>query len=128
MNALNKLKPVSLWIMISAYFLAGLYHFINPEFYLEFIPPYLPDANVLNFLAGISEITLAILLVFPKTRKWAAYGIIAMLIAFVPAHVHMIELGGTIPNGPSLPLWAAWVRLVVLHPILIIWAWWHSFS
>ncbi len=122
---LKKIKPISFWIMISAYFFAGLYHFINPTFYLEFIPPYFSNPVLINTLAGIAEIGLALLLIPQKTRYYAAIGIILMLLAFIPAHIHMIALDGKIPNGPELPLWAAWVRLVVLHPILIIWAWWH---
>lgn len=121
----KKIKPYSFMIMVAAYLLAGLYHFIHPEFYLEFIPPYLPNPDLLNILAGVAEISLALFLIPKSTRYFAAVGIILMLIAFIPAHIHMIVLDGKIPNGPELPLWAAWVRLIVLHPMLMYWAWWH---
>jgi uncharacterized membrane protein len=66
------------------------------------------------------------MLMFKSTRPYAAKGIILMLIAFVPVHIKMVQdapflLGGSITVTPLL----AWLRLVVLQPLLILWAWWH---
>jgi len=65
-------------------------------------------------------------MIFPKTRPFAAWGIIMMLIAFLPVHTIMIgdaplKLGDLLVT-PLL----AWVRLVVLQPLLILWAWWYT--
>ena len=75
--------------------------------------------------AGIAEIILGLLLIFTSTRKFAAYGIFAMLITFIPAHVYFIQIGSCIPNGLCVPQWLGWVRLIVLHPLLIAWAAWY---
>lgn len=113
--------------LIIFYIVAGLNHFINPDWYLGLIPDYLPDPVLLNYLSGAAEIILGILVIFPTTRKLACVGIILMLIAFIPAHVHFIEIGscvdGVLPEVLCLPPWIAWVRLVIIHPILIYWAW-----
>jgi uncharacterized membrane protein len=54
----------------------------------------------------------------------AAYAIIAMLIAFIPAHIYMIKTGFCIKTF-CLPEWALWARLLMLQPLLISWAWYN---
>jgi uncharacterized membrane protein len=117
------MKKISLSLMSFFYVLAGINHFINPSFYLPLIPPYLLWHNFINICSGIVEILFGILLIPTITRKWAAYGIIAMLIAFIPSHVYFIEINSCIEGGLCVPQWIGWLRLVVIHPILIYWAW-----
>ena len=110
-------------LLIAFYFLAGLNHFINPAFYTPLIPPYLGDEALINNLAGIAEIGLGLLVIPVKTRKWAVYGIMAMLLAFLPSHLYFIEIGGCVQTGLCVPAWVAWVRLILVHPLLMLWAW-----
>jgi len=119
------LKPISLHVMSAFYLFAGINHFRNPDFYMGLVPPYLPDPGFIITVSGVAEIALGALLLFPKTRRLAAYGIIAMLIAFIPAHVHHIQTGGCPTEELCAPLWATWVRLLVGQPLLIAWAWWN---
>jgi uncharacterized membrane protein len=121
---MNKPKRTGLIILIVAYVIAGLNHFRDPQSYIKIIPHYLPYPVILNALAGFCELWFAILLIFKKTRNNAAWGIILMLIAFIPVHVQMVIdapflLGGTIKVTPFI----AWVRLIVLQPLLMYWAW-----
>ena len=110
--------------MALGYIAAGINHFWHPQFYITIIPDYFPQKEWLNILAGIAEVVLELLL-FPKaTRRWAAFGIIAMLIAFIPVHVWMIQKGGCYFNAEKcIPDWLLWLRLIVLQPLLIFWAW-----
>ena len=103
--------------------MAVINHFRKPEAYYGLIPPYLPEHVILTILAGIAEISFSLLLIFTATRKWAAYGIILMLLAFIPAHIYFIKVGSCLP-GLCLPQWVGWLRLVVIHPLLLLWAWW----
>ncbi|PZX56862.1 putative membrane protein [Algoriphagus ratkowskyi] len=119
---MKKLKIVGLYVMSALYILAGINHFISPDGYLRLIPEYLPFHELINILAGISEVVFGIALLFPKTRGWAAWGIILMLLAFIPAHIYFIQLNSCIENGICLPPWTGWFRLLVIHPILIAWA------
>jgi uncharacterized membrane protein len=119
------IKKISLALLIILYIGAGINHFWHPQGYLTIIPPYLPAHELINILAGIAEICLGILLIFPTTRKFAAYGIVLMLIAFIPAHIYMIQIGGCAGKEICIPLWAAWFRLIPLQFILMWWAWWH---
>jgi uncharacterized membrane protein len=120
------IKMLSLIILILLYLAAGCNHFYNPASYLRIIPDYLPFPQTLNYLAGIFEIFFALLLIIPKTRKLAAWGIILMLIAFLPVHISMIGDAplhlGKLYVSPLM----AWIRLVVLQPLLILWAWWYT--
>jgi uncharacterized membrane protein len=113
--------------MIAFYLAAGINHFRMPEFYYPLIPGYLGNVQLLNILSGIAEIIAAIGLIVPATRKWAVYGIVAMLLAFLPTHIYMVTDADKIQfDGIHLPVWVAWIRLLIIHPILIGWAWWHQ--
>jgi uncharacterized membrane protein len=123
-QTLGRLKKLALYGQAVAYPLLGANHFINPDFYSVMFPPWLADyAFELNLLAGIAEIVLGLNLFLPQFRALAAKGIILMLIAFLPVHVYMIQAGGCLSPMVCLPLWLAWVRLVVMHPILMLSAW-----
>jgi uncharacterized membrane protein len=111
------IKKISLWLQVLLYLAAGINHFRVPEFYYPIIPDYLGHQSVINAAAGIAEIVLAIGLAFSATRKWAAYGIILLLLAFLPSHIYMIT------NHAPLPGWVLWARLLVGQPLLILWAW-----
>ena len=119
------MKQISLAVLAGFYVLAGLNHFLNQEFYLPLIPDYLPYPEWINLASGLLEVFFGIALVPIFSRKWAVYAIIIMLLAFIPSHVYFIEIGGCVEDGLCAPLWVAWVRLVVVHPLLIAWAWYH---
>lgn len=116
-------KQVALYAMVVLYALAGINHFRSPDNYLKIIPPYLGDASLLNLLAGIAEILLAVLLLFKATRKLAAMGIILLLIAFIPVHIYMLQTGFCVGTFCA-PQWLLWLRLLILQPLLMAWAWW----
>lgn len=119
------LKQTSLLLLIILYIGAGANHFIHPQSYLAIIPPYFPYPEAINIAAGTVEIILGIGLVFSKTRSYAAYGIVLLLILFIPAHIYMIQRHGCMSESICIPSWAAWLRLFPLQFLLIGWAWWH---
>lgn len=122
-RALGLWQKWKLPLLVLFYLAAGFNHFISPRFYLPLIPPYFPEKELLNSLSGVIEILLAIGAAMPFTRRFAAYGILAMLLAFVPAHIWFIQQGGCVdPAGLCVPGWVAWARLIVVHPLLIWWA------
>ena len=108
--------------MAVLYLMAGFNHFINPEFYIKIIPRYLGNAQLINIISAIAEISLAILLFFKFFRIWACYAIILMLLAFIPAHIFMLQKDFCIGENCT-PQWILWIRLLVLQPLLIWWAW-----
>lgn len=115
------LKKISIIVFVGFYAVAGINHFIHPEPYLKVIPEWLGNASLLNTLAGAVEILVALLALFIKTRKYAGYITIAMLLAFIISHVYFIQIGHC-AGDICLDPWIGWVRLVVIHPLLIYWA------
>jgi len=117
------MKKISLYLQSFFYVFAGSNHFINPDFYFPLIPDYLSGLSFeINVASGLIEILFGIGLLFSKTRKMAALGIILMLIAFIPSHVYFVQIGSCIDGGLCVSPWIGWGRLSIIHPLLIWWA------
>ena len=71
------------------YILAGINHFVMPQFYMKIMPSYLPYPLSLIYLSGLVEIIAGILLTINKTRKVGAWLVIGLLIAVFPANIQM---------------------------------------
>ena len=105
------------------YLIAGLNHFLTPGFYLPLIPPFFSDPELINLLAGIAEVLLGMGILYFPTRVRAAWGIFLMLIAFIPSHWYFIQINACV-EGFCVPEWIGWVRLFVIHPLLLFWTYW----
>ena len=117
------IKKVNVYGLAGFFFFAGCYHFINPGFYYPLIPPYLPFPTAINSLSGVLEVVLGVALLIPRFRFYSAIGLMILLVLFIPSHIYFIQIGGCADQGLCVPLWVAWVRLVVIHPLLIGWVW-----
>jgi uncharacterized membrane protein len=118
----KQLPKISVYLLGIFYILGGVNHFINPDFYLPLIPDYIPGHSLLNYASGIGEISAGIAVLIPSTRKLGCNAILFLLIAFLPAHIYFIQKSGCLSDSLCVPAWVAWVRLIVIHPILIYWA------
>ncbi|TGE14901.1 DoxX family protein [Hymenobacter elongatus] len=119
---MSRLKTISLYTLAVLFVAAGILHFLRPEPYLRLMPPYLPWHRALVFASGVAEVVLGLLLLPRRTRRWAAWGLIALLVAVFPANVYMAQTGGA---GMGVAPWLAWARLP-LQAVLILWVWWHT--
>lgn len=115
------LKRVSLVVLAAFMTLAGIMHFVNPDFYLKIMPDYLPLHLELVYLSGVCEAVLGIALLVPRLRRAAAWGIIALLIAVFPANIYAFQHQDVLPAPPLLHL----LRLP-LQGVFILWAYWHT--
>ena len=106
------------------YLLAGINHFLTPDFYLPLIPPFFSSPEFINWLAGVAELLLGVGVLYLPTRRRAAWGILVLLLCFIPSHVYFIQVGSCIPQGLCVPVWIGWMRLLLIHPLLIYWAVW----
>ncbi len=105
--------------MAVLYTVAGFNHFIHPETYLEIVPLWLPEPAFLVLLSGIAEVMLGLALLWPKTRRFAAWGIILLLIAVFPANIQMVFNWHQTHHPQE---WIVWARLPV-QGVLVWWAW-----
>jgi len=124
MSKLKKVawKSLSLYTMSIFYVLAGANHFRSTDLYLAIMPPFLPYHLELVYLSGAIEIILGLLLLVVKARKWAAWGIILLLIAIFPANIYHLTSGG---GDLGTPIWVLWTRLP-FQILFIGWAYWHT--
>ncbi|MGY8982552.1 MAG: hypothetical protein ACKVJ9_08955, partial [Cytophagales bacterium] len=58
-----------------------------------------------------------------KYQKIGALGIVILLICFIPSHVYFIQIGSCVTDGLCVAPWMGWLRLIIVHPLLIFWAW-----
>ena len=82
-------RSVCLWLIAGLFMLAGLNHFVSPDFYVQMIPDGWPKPRRLVFISGFFEVLGGAGLLIERLRKVAGFGLIALLIAVFPANVHM---------------------------------------
>jgi uncharacterized membrane protein len=119
---MQKIKGILKYLFAVSFVLAGLNHFINTDFYLKIMPPYLPWHRSLVYLSGVVEIALGVLLLIPTLTRVAAWGLIALLAAVFPANIHMAvnhEL------YPAYSVTALWLRLP-LQIVFMACAYWYT--
>ena len=123
---MSRIKTFLLWVMALAYVLAGFNHLMNPDFYVAIMPPGLPNPEWLNVLSGLAEIVLGVFVLEPRVRVFAAWGIIALLIAVFPVNVYMaLENFG--PEGPGTGSpFLHWGVRFPLQALFIVWAGWYT--
>ena len=108
------------YLLALFYIGAGVNHFVNPGFYLNIMPPYLPWHLELVYLSGIIEIVLGIMVLIPRFTSISGWGIIALLIAVFPANLHMALNPHLYPNIKPILLY---IRLP-LQGVFMYWAYW----
>ncbi|WP_435117722.1 DoxX family protein [Halolamina sp. C58] len=108
------------------YVVAGVSHFLAPRAFERVVPPQFPRPGALVSLSGVAEIVLGTGVLFERTRRPSAWGIVALLIAVFPANVYTV----TDDVAPELvpdqfddaARLAAWLRLP-MQAVLVGWAW-----
>lgn len=103
--------------------LAGVMHFVKPEPYVMMMPDYLPWHEGLVFVSGVFEVLLGVALFVPnpQVRSLAGWGLVALLIAVLPANIWMAS-EGIQPPGLEMSPTGAWIR-VAFQAVFIYWAW-----
>lgn len=119
-----------------SYVWIGCKHFINPSFFFKIVPPYLPFPLELVFISGGVEIlfgailtipflysfillylglkeSLSLSLLFKKTRFYASWGIILLLIAVSPANIYLAFSEDAQQAIGVSSFMASWVRLPI---------------
>lgn len=102
----------------------GIGHFIKTEPMARMLPAWIPSRVPLVYVTGLFEIAAALAILIPRHRQLVGWGLILMLIAFLPVNVyaalHRVEMGGH-EWGPSYLL----IR-IPLQVALITWIWWFA--
>lgn len=105
------------------FLLPGFLHFWNPEMYFKMMPPFLPSHLFLIYLSGFLEILGGIGLTISKTKRWASYGLVLLLlVAIIPSNVYMVWENVKLGNFMDAEIFR-WLKLPV-HFALIWIVWW----
>jgi uncharacterized membrane protein len=102
----------------------GVLHFVIPRSYEAMMPPSLPAHREAVIVSGIAEIAGGAAVLPPRTRRFARWWLLGLLVAVFPANVHM-ALNPEQVRGLDLdrvPRWALWARLP-LQPLAMAWVW-----
>ena len=78
-------------IIISSvfYVIVGIKHFIDPNYFLAIVPPFLPYQLELVYVSGFFEILFGIMILIPKYRYLGSIGLILLLVAVFPANIYL---------------------------------------
>jgi uncharacterized membrane protein len=93
---------------------SGVLHLVRPQTYEWLVPPELGDARAWVHASGVAEIATAALIAVPATRRAGGWAAAALLVAFLPAHLHTLRV---VPRR-ALPMTAAAVRLPLQLPLI----------
>tara|TARA_B100000579_G_C22648090_1_gene764797 strand:- start:96 stop:464 length:369 start_codon:yes stop_codon:yes gene_type:complete len=116
------LKFITILIMSCFYMNVGVKHFIEPEWFLQIMPPNFPHHYQAVYWSGFFELLFGFLLINPKTRFIAGWGIIFVMITVFPANLYLAVNDGAV-MGISKEL--AWGRLPFQY-VFIGLAYWHA--
>lgn len=109
------------WTIVLAIFFVGvgMTHFSNTAMFVSAVPPYVPKPIEMVYISGVFEILGGIGLLIPVVRKWAGVGLIVLLLAVVPANIHMAL---NTEQFSSIPPAVLWIR-PVFQPLLMYAVW-----
>ena len=112
---------IGLFLLGLFFIAAGTNHFVNPDFYIAIMPPYLPAHLELVYLSGLFEILGGVAVFLSPARQLAGNCLIVLLIAVFPANLYMAMNSDKFVNIASA--WALYARLP-LQLLLIWWTFW----
>jgi len=115
-------KFITIIIMSCFYMNVGVKHFIEPEWFLQIMPPNFPHHYEAVYWSGFFELLFGFLLINPMTRQFAGWGIIFVMITVFPANLYLAVTDGAAMN---ISKELAWGRLPFQY-VFIGLAFWHA--
>lgn len=116
------IKTILKVIFALIFITAGILHFVHSETFLRIVPRVLPFPLFLVYLSGVFEIALGVALLIPRYSRFAAWGLVALLIAVFPANIYMTLNPQLFTDISPLLLY---LRLP-LQLVLVAWAYWFT--
>ena len=100
--------------------LAGVMHFVNPGFFNDIVPPWLPpNESFWTYASGVAEIIIGVMLLQSTTRRRGALAAIWLFILVYPANLYMTWDWRDREVSDQV---VSWLRLP-LQVVIIWWAW-----
>ena len=111
-------KVVSVLKIVLGVFLifGGIQHFIKPDFYIPFVPEFLPFTMPIIYVSGFVEIVVGVLVFIKRYEIIGAWGILVLMLLFLP--IHIWDVFSETPAVGSQK--AAFIRLVFQFLLIAI--------
>jgi len=108
----SKIKVFFRWALGAAFVAIGVHHFTTPDMYLRIMPTYIPLSWHLSlvWVSGFFEVAGGVGMLIPATRRWAGWGLLALLVAVYPANIHML-VNEIYLNDMPQEKWILWARM-----------------
>lgn len=119
---MQQLKIAALAFVFLWFISGGVYHFIDANFFLDIMPPYIPFHLAAVYVSGVFEILGALGLLFARTRRLAGMGLFILTIAVSPANIYMWMNPALFPDVSEFFLS---LRLLV-QVLLLACIWWST--
>jgi len=120
-QALQTWQSCARFALATMFLFTAIAHFTSTrKDLIAMVPPAFARPDLLVTITGILEAAGAIGLMFARTRPWAAWGLILLLLAMFPANVSAALRGVQLRGAAATPLW---IRVPV-QILFIAWAWW----
>jgi len=110
--------PLHQYLFGLLFILSGFNHFRTPKIYERIIPPYIPAHSSVVIISGILEMVMGLMLLNVDTQPIAAWGIIILLLLFIPVHIYMLQ---NEKASLKFPKWILILR-IPLQFALMYWA------
>ena len=105
-----------------AFVLIGTQHFAQPELFNAIVPDYLGWPSFWNYTSGAMEILFGLGMLIPKTRKYAAQLLVALVLCMSLANLNMWV--NDIPfNGTKLSTTGHIIRWIIQFLLLTVLLW-----
>lgn len=115
----RRFRRGSVALIAGAFVAIGVVHFVNPEPFVAIMPPFIPWKLGLVYVSGVFEILGGLGVALRPTRRMAAWGLMALLVAVFPANIYH-AVGDIEVAGMQMPLAYHLVRLP-MQLVLIAW-------
>lgn len=98
---------------------AGVLHFVAPKAFDSLVPSWTPGSpRTTTLVSGVCELTAAVLVAMPRTRRIGGWAALATFAAVWPANIWAALDGGMHDAAPPLDTaTAAWVRVPFQLPL-----------
>jgi uncharacterized membrane protein len=114
------------WGLAIAMVVAGVFHLVQPDPFVQHLPDWVPAREPLVFLTGLVEIALGVALLGPRGRRHQAGRLLAAyLVAVFPANVYVAVAAIDVDGQPGGPY--PWIRLP-FQALFVAWALWSTQS
>jgi uncharacterized membrane protein len=115
-----KLVKTILALLLGVFMIyGGVSHLVKPDFFLPFVPYFLPFREVIVTLSGIALIGVGAGVFVPRFRKCSAVAVLALMVLFLPVH-----LWDVFRSDPAIGSHTAALVRVPFQLLFIAWAYW----